>query len=275
MIYVTKADGSRQAFDKNKIISTCIKLGLSWQQAEEIAQKIERKAYDGIVTKKILHWVFKYAEKYKPSLKYRIDLRASISLLRPKPDFEKFIGIIFDILGYETKTNLILEGYCVEHEIDVIAKRNEEIILVEVKHHVNPHKYTGLDVFLEVNSTLEDLKEGYRMGKHSYNFSKAMIVCNTKISEHAKRYAACKKIETLSWKYPENFCLEKIIEENKIYPITLLKDLEIEEIYKLADCGILTLKQLTADAREISSKSGISYKRIKYIQDLARNILQS
>ncbi|MEM5815183.1 MAG: ATP cone domain-containing protein [Candidatus Aenigmatarchaeota archaeon] len=275
MIYVTKANGTKESFDKNKIINTCLKLKLNYQQAQEVVKKIEKKVYDGISTKKILKMIFRYAKLYRPSIGYQVDLKESISLLRPKPDFEKFIGIVFSVLGYKTETNLILKGACVEHEIDVVAKKNEETIIVEVKHHVNPHKYTGLDVFLEVNSTLEDLKEGFKIGNHPYNFSKALVICNTKISEHAKKYSLCKKIEAIAWKYPENFGLEKIIEENKIYPITFLKEISSFELQKLGDCGIVTIKQLLDDARKISSKTKISLKRIEELQEKSRIILKS
>ncbi|MEM5832426.1 MAG: ATP cone domain-containing protein, partial [Candidatus Aenigmatarchaeota archaeon] len=90
MIYVTKADGSKQLFDRNKVLNTCLRLRLSYEDAEKITEKIEKKVYDGIPTKKILQMIFRFASLYRKSLKYQIDLRESISLLRPKPDFEKF-----------------------------------------------------------------------------------------------------------------------------------------------------------------------------------------
>ncbi|MEM5815715.1 MAG: ATP cone domain-containing protein [Candidatus Aenigmatarchaeota archaeon] len=273
MVYVTKADGSKQPFDRNKILRTCLRLRLKYEDAEEITKEIEKRVYEGISTKKILQMIFKYASSYRKSLKYQIDLRESISLLRPKPDFEKFIGIIFDVLGYKTLTNQIVPGFCIEHEVDVIAKKDDETLLVEVKHHVNPHKYTGLDVFLEINSTLEDLKEGYKLGKHSFNFTKALVICNTKISEHAKRYASCKKIDAIAWKYPEDYGLERIIEENKLYPITILKNVELEEAYRLADFGIITLKQLLTDPKKVSSQAKISLKRIQEMQRDAMLVL--
>ncbi|MCX8190964.1 MAG: restriction endonuclease [Candidatus Aenigmarchaeota archaeon] len=275
MTFVTKADGTKQVFDKNKIIRTCLRLRLNQKQAEEVANEIESKIYDGIHTKEILEMIFKLTEKYRPSLKHQIDLKESISLLRPKPDFEAFVNIVFKNLGYKTGSNLILEGKCVEHEVDVIAEKDDEVILVEVKHHLNPHKYVGLDVFLQINATLEDLKEGFNIGKHKYNFSKALVICNTKISEHAKKYSKCKKIEAIAWNYPEGRGLERIIEENKIYPITFLRDIKIEEIYSLCNAGFVTFKQMMGNPKEISAKSGISLKRIEELQKLIKFILES
>jgi hypothetical protein len=273
MVYVTKADGSRQPFDKQKIINTCLRLQATLEQAQSIADKIEARAYDGIPTKKILQMVFQYMKKYRPAIGYQIDLKQAIAMLRSKPDFEIFVAKIFEALGYKVETNLIIQGRCIEHEIDVVARKNEELILVEAKHHVNHHTYSGLDVFLQLNSTLEDLREGYENGKNSFRFTRAILVCNTKVSEHAKRYALCKGLEFIAWKFPPERGLERIIEEFKLYPITFLRGIEKEEACKLANVGIVAIKQLLDDAEEISRKSGISKTRVLELQKIAKIVL--
>ena len=273
MIYVTKADGSRQPFDKQKIINTCLRLQATLEQAQSIADKIEAKAYDGVPTKKILQMVFQYMKKYRPAIGYQIDLKQAIAMLRSKPDFEIFVAKIFEALGYKVETNLIIQGRCIEHEIDVVARKNEELILVEAKHHVNHHTYSGLDVFLQLNSTLEDLREGYESGKNNFRFTRAILVCNTKVSEHAKRYALCKGLEFIAWKFPLERGLERIIEEFKLYPITFLRGIEKEEACKLANVGIVAIKQLLDYAEEISRKSGISKTRVLELQKIAKIVL--
>jgi len=273
MIYVTKADGSKQPFDKQKIINTCLRLQATPEQAQSIADKIEAKAYDGIPTKKILQMVFQYMKKYRPAIGYQIDLKQAIAMLRSKPDFEIFVAKLFEAMGYEVKTNLIIQGKCIEHEIDVVAKKGNEIILVEVKHHVNHHTYSGLDVFLQLNSTLEDLKEGYESGKNSFKFTRAILICNTKVSDHGRRYALCRGLEFIAWKFPPEKGLERLIEEYKLYPITFLKEIERDEAYKLADVGIVTVKQLLDDAEKISRKSGINKNRVLQLQKAAKIVL--
>jgi len=273
MIYVTKADGSKQPFDKQKIINTCLRLQATPEQAQSIADKIEAKAYDGIPTKKILQMVFQYMKKYRPAIGYQIDLKQAIAMLRSKPDFEIFVAKLFEAMGYEVKTNLIIQGKCIEHEIDVVARKGNEIILIEVKHHVNHHTYSGLDVFLQLNSTLEDLKEGYENGKNSFKFTRAILICNTKVSDHARRYALCKGLEFIAWKFPPEKGLERLIEEYKLYPITFLKEIERDEAYKLADVGIVTVKQLLDDAEKISRKSGINKNRVLQLQKAAKIVL--
>jgi hypothetical protein len=273
MIYVTKADGSKQPFDKQKIINTCLRLQATPEQAQSIADKIGAKAYDGIPTKKILQMIFQYMKKYRPAIGYQIDLKQAIAMLRSKPDFEIFVAKLFEAMGYEVDTNLIIQGKCIEHEIDVVARKGNEIILIEVKHHVNHHTYSGLDVFLQLNSTLEDLKLGYESGKNNFKFTKAILICNTKVSDHARRYALCKGLEFIAWKFPQEKGLERLIEDYKLYPITFLKEIERNEAYKLADVGIVTVKQLLDDVEKISKKSGINKNRVLQLQKAAKIVL--
>jgi hypothetical protein len=273
MIYVTKADGSKQLFDKQKIINTCLRLQATLEQAQSIADRIEARAYDGIPTKKILQMVFQYMKKYRPAIGYQIDLKQAIAMLRSRPDFEIFIAKLFEAMGYEVEINLIIQGKCIEHEIDVIARKENEVILIEVKHHINHHTYSGLDVFLQLNSTLEDLKEGYEIGKNNFKFTRAILICNTKVSDHAKKYALCRGLEFIAWKFPPEKGLERLIEEYKLYPITFLKNMERNEACKLADIGIVTVKQLLDDVEKISKKSGINKNRILELQKDAKIVL--
>ncbi|MFQ6057186.1 MAG: ATP cone domain-containing protein, partial [Methanosarcinales archaeon] len=181
-MFVTKFDGRKQEFKKEKIVRTCLRMHATREQAYAIAEKIESKIYDGITTKEILKMIFKYIKEYRPEIRHEIDLRKAISLLRPKPDFEVFVQLLLRTMGYDVTPNQILKGKCVEHEIDAVAKNENETILVEVKHHYSHHTYTGLDVCLVAQSRLEDLVEGFKLGHNKINFNKVMIVCNTKFS---------------------------------------------------------------------------------------------
>jgi len=274
MVFVTKFDGRTQPFNRGKIISTCLRMGISHHQSSEIAGRIEKEATDGITTKEILRKIFLYAKKYRPEIKDRTDLRGALAALRSKPDFEMFVSFILKEYGYEVQTNQIVSGKCVDHEIDVIAKKGNEILLVEVKHHEQYHTYTGLPVFLEVRSELEDLMEGYKIKKNRINFTKALIVCNTKISEHAERYAVCRDMGYISWKLPRERNLEQVIEDGKLYPITLLKGMDMMTQDRLISKGIVLLKQLVQmNENELAKKTGIEQSKIKNLVRKAKEII--
>ena len=275
-IFVTKYDGSLQAFDREKILQTCVKMGAAVDVANSIASRVEGKVYDGISTKKILNMIFFHMKKHRPELKHTIDLRKAITMLRPKPDFEIFIAQIFRAMGYKVKSNQYVKGKCVEYEIDAIAVKGKETLFIEVKHHYKPHTYTGLDVFLETMAKMEDLIDGYKVGNNKIKFTDALVVCNTKISDHGKMYAKCRGINVMGWKSPKDEGLERIIESRKLYPTTFLKNLTQKEQNMLGDAGIVTVKQIVEmETGEISRRSHMPKKRVKELASNGREVLSS
>ncbi len=261
--YVTKADGSKQDFDRERIVKTILRVGggeVDRITAEEIASEIEKRSYDGISTKKILEMLFnEYLKPYKLIVPFRNNLRKSISLLRSKPDFEIYIQLLLEQLGYTITPNCICQGKCVEHEIDAIARKGTETILVEIKHHKNHHTPTDLDVCRNTRAVFEDLVDGYNDSKNSLPITSAMIVGNTKFTRHAERYCNCRGIELLAW-----YDLESIIEEMKFYPITLLKGLDIKENHRLIKENMITLQQLVeSDGKQLAKKLDLSQEIVE------------
>ena len=90
-VYVTKADGSLQPYDRGKIISVCLRLHASVEEAERVANKIEARLYDGIPTSEIIEMVYEYLGELKPHLKPIMDLREALGAIRSKPDFEEYV----------------------------------------------------------------------------------------------------------------------------------------------------------------------------------------
>ncbi len=256
-----KADGRKQLFDKEKIVRTCLRMGASRETAEKIAYAVEARAYDGIETKKILKMIFRLLSRYNPAIKHMIDLRKALSLINPKPDFERFVQILLSEHGYEVTPNQIIRGKCVEHEVDAVAKKNGKTYIVEVKHHFNYHTPTGLDVSRIARAVLEDVTEGFELGLNNLKIDAAMIVCNTKLSNHALRYAKCRGIHHIGWGSPPNCDLQKMIEEKKLYPVTYIKGLNKTVREKFSLAGIVLLKQLvTEKPGKLERQTGIPRK---------------
>jgi hypothetical protein len=273
-VFVTKADGTKQLFDKEKIVGTCLRMGATKAVAESIAEEIETMMYDGIETKEILRMIFRQLRKRRPSVKHQIDLRKALSLMNPAPDFELFVQILLREHGYTVIPNQIIRGRCVEHEIDAIARKNGETFIVEVKHHFNYHTPTSLDVGRISRAVLEDVTEGFKLGLNDLKIDRAMIVCNTKLSEHAKRYAECRGIYHIGWSSPPNNDLQTMIEEKQLYPITNLRRLTHMTKKKLVSNGIILLKQLTEkNPKELRRQTGIPKKNLESIIRKSTDIL--
>ncbi len=276
MIRVRKADGRLEPYDEAKVLRTALYLGLERADAERIEREISEKVYDGIPTSEILSMIRGLAEEVRPELSRTTDLREAISAMRPKPDFEEYARIVLREAGYLVEPGRVLEGRCVSHEIDGIAFRGDEVFMVEVKHHFNHHTYTGLGTILELWAALEDLREGYRLGFHPYSFTSAILVCNTKISQHAEQYARCKGIMYMGWRYPRAFALSDIVSSKRIYPVTMLKELPAEKIAKLGDRGIVALSQLTRlRVEELARIMETNTEEAEQIKELAEKILSS
>jgi len=272
-IFVVKADGRRQPFDKEKIVRTCLRMGASREIAEKIARIIESKAYNGMETREILKTIFRLLSRYKPAVKHIVDLRKSLSLMDPR-DFECFVQILLGEHGYDVTPNQIICGKCVEHEVDAVARKKGKTYIVEVKRHSNYHTPTGLDVSRIARAVLEDVTEGFKLGLHDLKIDGAMIVCNTKLSNHAKRYAKCRGIHHIGWRTPPNHDLRVMIEEKKLYPITYLKGLDAATKEKLASAGIILLKQLTAKPlKELEMETGIRRETLRLIVKRAKTVL--
>jgi HJR/Mrr/RecB family endonuclease len=273
-LFVTKANGAHQHFDKEKIVNTCLRMGASRKDAEEIAQRIEMKIYDGIKTKQILTMIFREIRKFKPETQHVICLRESLSFLRPRPDFERYIQLLLKAHGYTVTANRLLKGRCVEHEVDAIIQKNANTLIVEVKHHTNFHARTGLDESRIARAVLEDVNEGFDLGLNDLNVDHAMIVTNTKFSNHAKAYAHCRNIRLIGWNYPTEHSLQTLIESKHLFPVTYLRNLRVSDRKKMLSAGILLLTQLLkVSPQTLSKKTNLSRETAKSIIDKADAIL--
>lgn len=249
MLYVTKMNGSLQPFDRERVKRTVRNLGVAAEHQEQIVDEIEEQVYDGIPTSTLLRMIRARARVYRPAVAYRTNLRRALALLSPKPDFEVYVQGLLRDHGYEVEPGRILAGRCGEHEVDAIARKNGVVYFVEVKHHFSHHRVTGLDEGRIARAIVEDVQEGYRRGENSFRVDTALIVCNTKLSEHAKRYAACWGIEHLGWDYPLDRNIRTMIEETQSYPVTIITGVAPAVRKRLAAAGILTVRDLIARGR--------------------------
>jgi len=271
-VFITKADGSRQLFDSEKVVRTCLRMGVNRKIADEVVGRVEKRLYDGIPTSKILEITFRLLRSYKPAIRHLLDLRRGLSLMDSKPEFEIFVRILLANSGFEVSTNRLLAGKCVEHEVDAIARKGGVTYFVETKHHVNYHTPTGLDESRIARAILEDVSEGFQCGSCNLKIDRAMIVTNTRYSEHARRYGKCRNILLVGWSSPANLSLQSMIEEENLYPLSCLRGLKHKTKTKLINSGIVVIKQLFEEKPStLARKTGVPKETIKQITEKAIN----
>ncbi|NPA38562.1 MAG: hypothetical protein GXN99_02080 [Candidatus Nanohaloarchaeota archaeon] len=224
VIKVVKNDGSVDYFDKSKIMQSCMRAGATYELAEKIASEVENEIYDGITTKEIMKKVKEKLRKYKVEKVYiKYPLKDALALLDPEfHEFEHFVAKLFTYLGYDAQRSPYPhpEGFCVDHEIDVLLRNNKGYGIVECKHHYKQKKLTNLGVVMRQWARLMDFREAHRR-HNSIDVKEAWVVTNTKFTYHAIKYSKCKRVYLLGWNYPPNKGINHLIEKYKAYPLTL------------------------------------------------------
>ena len=250
MVYVTKADGTKQEFDAEKILQTCLRAGLSKKEAAGVASAVRKKAYDGIRTREIFRLIEdEIGTKHEKSAynAYNIRLRDAIADLDPV-SFEGYAKKVLEMSGYGAEWNTIVKGRYVEHQIDVIASKAGKRFLVECKHHFNPHRFTGLGTCLQVQARMEDINAA----RHLFDCS--WIFTNNKFSEHAKKYARGIGIRLTGWRYERKFSIESMVRGSGMFPVTVLRAGK-EEARRLLRKNIITIGDLEERGKDVSPRA--------------------
>ena len=215
------------------------------------------------IYKKVLHAISE--EKGLRALHQRYQLKDAIMRMGPAGfAFENYIASLLEHYEYQVGgIRAKIRGECAMHEIDLIGIKEGKEYLIECKYHSSRGIYTGLKVALYTHARFLDT---------SKKFSGEIIFCNTQVSTNAKKYAKCIGQKIFSWRYPPTNSLEKIIEKNNLYPITIL-NLSQNELKVFSESNMMIAKDLLRyDDSKISRMTGISRKRIASLQKLAEQI---
>ena len=263
---VTKFSGEVVVFDKEKLKHSLIKSGAADDAVAKVMQHIEKELYEGIPTKKIYRIAFQHLKSFSNVHAARYNLRSALQALGPAGFFfEKFIARVFEYDGYQAQTNIFLDGTCVSHELDVVLKKQQEVIMVECKFHGSQDAKTDVKVPMYILSRFNDLKNNtYPLFQSSVHIEKCCIVTNNRFTDDAIKFALCSNLQLLSWDYPPEKSLRKRIDEHQIYPVTCLTTLTVAEKDKLLMQDIITAKELVQHS-EWLEKIGLSANRIKNV----------
>ena len=267
-IIIIKANGEKAKFDIKKVESTCIRAGASPRSAQKISRQIYRQIHHGMTTRQIYSMVLKLLlQTESPAIKQRYRLKESIMMMGPAGfSFETFVGQILEQYGYRTRSiNSEVPGRCIVHEVDLVVESDsDKKWLVECKYHNLPGRYTGLKESLYTHARFLDLAD---------KFDNEMLVCNTKVSSDVIKYANCVSQKVLSWRYPHDAGLERMIEDKKLYPITILSPTR-KELESFFQNKIMIAKNLLdIDIGEFVHRTKIPIRRILSLQKLINQII--
>ncbi|TSC68954.1 MAG: ATP-cone domain-containing protein [Parcubacteria group bacterium Gr01-1014_56] len=218
-IFVAKADGTAQIYDSHKLVSSLRRAGAKEGVANTIAKDIEKKLWSGISTQEIYSRAFALLREHRHALAARYSLKRAVLDFGPSGfPFEAYIAELYRKEGYEAQVDQIVQGKCVDHEVDVVIQKGDQMIFAEAKFHNTAGFKTDLKVVLYVKARIDDIGRG-----------SGLVVTNTKFTSKAIQYAECAGLELLAWDYPQHKTLHDRIEGVRLYPITALTTLSNRE----------------------------------------------
>jgi hypothetical protein len=182
--------------------------------------------------------------------------------------FERFMAKVLSEYGYETKVGQIIKGCCVDHEVDVVARRDNLVFFLECKYHNDKGTYSDVKTALYVHARFMDIEKACRKQPGGADHYQGWLVTNTKATRDAIKYASCVKLKILAWQYPEDENLQYYIENKRLYPISILPSIKGAHKEILFGAGIILVQDLIAvDAEEIMKILSIDRKKVSGILD--------
>ncbi len=243
---VTKHNGERVIFDPEKLKRALYRAGADDRQAASVLEEVEKMLVDGMSTKKIYLAAYRILKKLSKRTAGRYKLKQAVQEMGPSGyPFEKFIGKLFEFHGYEAVVGKIVQGKCVTHEVDVIARNGVEQIMVECKFHRDAGYKSDVKIPLYIHSRFLDVRQAWekKPGLANLRF-RGMIATNTRFSQDAIDYAECSGLYLLSWDYPEGDSLKDWIDQSGFHPITSLSSLRKADKQKLMENGLILCREL-------------------------------
>ncbi|OGG47789.1 hypothetical protein A2671_00935 [Candidatus Kaiserbacteria bacterium RIFCSPHIGHO2_01_FULL_49_13] len=253
MTEIVKDDGTRELFNPEKLRSSLKRAGASRAAQEEIISHIHNELTDGMTTGRIYRHAFTLLRKTSRPTAARYSMRRAILDLGPSGfPFETFVGEIFKARGYSVLNDQMIQGACVEHEVDLVAQKpfdsaqgkESECIVAEIKFHNSLSIKSDVQVALYVRARFLDLEQGRKAPNNTFCMDRGMLITNTKFTHQAIRYGSCAGLSMVGWNYPQEGNLHDLIEETKMHPITALTSLTRREKNLLLERRIVLSKSL-------------------------------
>lgn len=245
-IIIVKSTGEQEEFDQAKLLGSLQRAGATKEQADAVLLHVQGELVSGMTTSEIYRHAFEVLRSMARPTAARYSMKRAIAELGPDGfPFERFVAEIFKAHGFEAVTGQIVQGSCVEHEIDVVAWKGKELVMVEAKFHNEHGIKSDLKVALYVKARFDDLKGNeYEFGGKKRKLTSWQLFTNTKFSDRAVRYAECQGLSLIGWNYPKKGNLEDLIIETGLHPLTSLTSLSVSEKKALLDAGLVLARHI-------------------------------
>ena len=267
-INIIKASGEKAPFNKGKLKQSLLRSGATNEQADEITNKVIEMLVEGMSTRKIYKTAFRLLRNYSRQAAARYKLKQAIMELGPSGfPFEQFVGELLKHKGYKTQVGIIVKGHCVNHEIDVIAEKDEHHFMIECKFHNRQDYVCDVKIPLYIQSRFLDVERQWKqLAGHAEKFHQGWVVTNTRFSDDASKYGRCMNMNLVGWDYPKNNGLKDWIDGSGLHPVTCLTTLTQKEKQQLLDRKIVLCKTMHHN-QSVLQNIGIHSPRLEKVME--------
>ncbi len=273
-ISVVKGNGERVVFNPEKLKQALQSSGVGYEEQQRITEKVIRRLYDGISTRQIYKMAFDLLKKESFKMAGRYKLKNAIMELGPTGfPFEKLVGKIFEDRGYTVETGVTVHGKCVQHEVDVVARKPGEMLMIECKFHIDNTTNSSVQVPLYIHSRFLDVKAAWEQQYGEHIRYRGGVVTNTRFSDDAMQYGTCAGLMVISWDFPTGNGLKYWIDKTGLHPITSLISLNRAQKQLLLGKGIVVCGELEKH-RDLLREMQISEQQIDKILLEAQNLVE-
>lgn len=229
-IKITKVSGELAYFQEEKLLRSLMKEGATEADEAEICLKIEQSLFHGISTKEIYAKAFALLRKTSRPTAARYKLKKAIMELGETGyPFEKFVGALLKAEGFLTQVGIVVQGHCVTHEVDVIAKKDNLHYMFECKFHNQQNGKCDVKIPLYIKARFKDVEAAWlKKPDHIAKFHQGWIFTNTRFTSDAMKYDECVGLQLISWDCPKENGLKERVDKTDVHPITCLTSLSLK-----------------------------------------------
>ena len=258
---VRKGAGEIEPFSEYKLNHYLNQAGVIKKNRGEILELIKSNLKKDPLPTSVIHKLtYQYLIQTDPASAARYNLRQAVMELGPTGyPFEQYVAQLLNHQDYQTRTNQIVRGACVSHEVDIIAQKKQSHIMIECKYHNRRGSRSDVKTALYVWARFEDIRQAWEKHQHdTHEIHQVWLVTNTKVSTDAEDYAKCRGLHVISWYRPYRHSLKDMIVNTGLWPITCLSSLNEDDKMKLVEQNLVLCKDINQTDKKTLQKLKIS-----------------
>ncbi len=269
---LVKASGEIESFNEKKLAESLRRAGASRKLISHTLATVRPKENQRVASNVLYNKVFNTLWKVDKGIAQRYSLKRAIMNLGPAGHvFESYIGRIFQEHGYEVRIAQLVQGKCVAHEVDVLARKDNKHYMIECKYHNQMGVRSDVKVALYTYSRFLDIKSAWEASEKEGDIHQGWLITNTRPTSEAISYAECVGVRIIAWRYPQGAGLDYFIESKRLYPITIVPSFPLSMAEKALYNGILLARDvLSRRPEELSRILMIDLRQAQRIINEAR-----